>query len=79
MTKFEYQVLKPFTIIKDSKGKEKLVKKNDESKGGSSFGMGCSYVDYELLNEELYLCPITSHLEQLGYIGLIKKTERKIK
>jgi hypothetical protein len=70
MIKFEYKVLKPFTIYTDTKGQKKIAESTEEGKSGTSFRKSASYVDYERENGTVIQDPITQVLIDKNYLIL---------
>ena len=74
MKRYEYKVLKPFTIIREN-NKHRLTKNESEKQKGSSFKTQSQYVDYEMPKIGFEMDTITKKLIRKGYIELVSETK----
>ena len=75
MIRFEYNVLKPFSIHKNFKGKRSVANTDEEKQSGMKFGLVTKYVDYESKGEMIEQDFLTHKLCKLQYLEL----EREVK
>jgi len=76
MTKFNYKVIKGFTLIQDEEG----YHVSDESgprNQGTTFRKKSRYVDYEFPEEDIEETEITKTLLDKGYIELVSEKKTK--
>ena len=73
MTRFEYQVLKPFSLQVDSEGKEEIITDN-HSNLGPDFIKGSMYVDYKSEDGSVDMNKTTAVLEARKFIRLLSPT-----
>lgn len=73
MIRFEYKVLKPFSIYKDSGGKKRITRTDEDMKSETSFGLTTKYVDYESKEDKIKQNPFTLRLCKLRYLKLVRQ------
>lgn len=73
MIRFDYKVLKPFSIYKDSEGRKRIARTDEEKKSGTSFGLATQYIDYESKEDKIKQAPLTLRLCKLRYLKLVKQ------
>jgi len=74
MKRYEYKVLKPFTIIKEN-DEHRLAENGEERQNGSSFEPTNQYVDYEMPKIGFERGDITKKLLKEGYIELVSEVK----
>ena len=74
MISFEYKVLKPFTIYKNTNGTKRIARNDEEKKSGPSFDLTTKYVDYESEENKIKQDPFTLRLCKLRYLELARQT-----
>jgi hypothetical protein len=75
MKRFEYKVLKPFSIYKDSEGRKRIALTDDERKVGTTFNLSTKYVDYENKEDKIRQGSITKRLCKRQYLKLIREID----
>lgn len=71
MTRYEYKVLKPFSLETDDNGVEAIVTDNIESNLGPDFAKGSTYVDYMSKDDQIEPNATTEVLVKRKFIKLL--------
>ena len=75
MIRFDYKVIKPFSIYKDEDGSKRIARTEEEKKVGACFELPIRYVDYESKKDDFEQDTLTLELCRLGYLKLLRKVE----
>lgn len=73
MIRFEYNVLKSFSIYRVPGGRKRIARTDEEKKSGTSFGLATQYIDYESKEDKIKQDPFTLRLCKLRYLELVKQ------
>jgi hypothetical protein len=75
MVKYQYKVIKAFSIFKDDEGKRRIAETDEQVKSGTRFNKSAQYVDYTFGKKNLDMAPITQKLCDEKYLKLVSKEE----